>query len=1062
VQLAGRRLADDAIHQEEQGRRQSKARLILLALLLLVLVAAAVLWVQRRQIASDFIDRELERRGVQASYRVTGIGMRTQRIEDVVIGDPANPDLTAKSVEVGVGLGGLSPEVRTIRARGVRLNARIADGRLQLGEIDKLLPPPSGAPFSLPDVRLDFADTQIRLATPVGDFLLNAAGDGNLTDGFDGRVRAIAEIVDTGGCRLDQVAGSLRLRIDDRRPLVEGPLGASRLGCAGPDLMVLRPQLQIDASLSPTLESWRGNAGFALPRSTMASHRLSGVSGSLTFDGSAAQTAGSARVAVAAAEIGGVEAGETQLRGRYAWSPSAGVSLLTDVAAQDVVLDPAVAALQPALAGLAGLPVEPIARQLLLASRAAARQVDFEGRLRFVSHAGGGALRIERLDALAPTGARMQLGGGDGWTYYLAGGGSRLDGRLSVAGGGLPAVDAALQQPSAAAPLSGIVRIEELRAGNARLQLAPIRFTRARGGSTRFDTGAVLSGPFYDGYVRDLALPISGTFGNGGFSAIEGCTALSFRGLRAAGLTLRGTWLRLCPTGRAVLLNNGNGLTGGATIAEPRLAGTLGGSPIQVAADRVRFTVADPGFMASRLAVRLGAEGAVHRLYAAEVAGDFTSRGVVGRFTGLDAKLARVPLLLSEGAGNWSVIAGDLALEGGVTVADEAEPSRFYPLRSEDFALTLAGGRIDAGGWLIDPETGTRVTQVAITHDLSQGSGQARLDVPGITFNPDYQPEELTRLTTGVVALVDGTVSGSGRIDWGPNGVTSTGRFGTQGMDLAAAFGPVEGLATSITFTDLLGLVSAPDQIATADLIRSGIDVYDGRVRYQLLPDLNVRVAGGEWPVAGGQLLLQETMLDFSRPSAKRLTFLVRGFDAGRFIETLEFDNIAATGTFDGVIPMVFEQIGGRIEGGRLIARNTGGTLSYIGELTDEDLGIYGKLAFDALKSLRYSKLDIGLDGSLDGEFLTVIELDGIARDPALAPVDAGGISGIVARRALRQLARIPFEFNITARGPFRALLATARSLEDPTLLIQSALPANLQELATQADVQPQESENQR
>lgn len=1054
-------MADDAIEQEEQGKRRSAARLILLALLLLVLIAAAVLWIQRRQIASDFIDRELERRGVQASYRVAGIGVRTQRIEDVVIGDPANPDLTAQWVEVGIGLGGLSPQVRTIRARGVRLNARFADGRLQLGEIDKLLPPPTGAPFSLPDVRLDLADAQVRLATPVGDFLLNAAGDGNLADGFDGRIRAIAETVTTGGCTLDRVAGSLRLRIDDRRPLIEGPLGASRLACAGPDLTVLRPQLQVDASLSPALESWRGNAGLALPRTTLAAHRLSGVTGSLTFDGSAAGTAGSARLAVAAADVAGIGAGETQLRGRYAWSPSAGISLLTDVAAQDVVLDRAVAPLQPALAGLAGLPVEPIARQLLLATRAAARQVDLEGRLRFVSHAGGGALRIERLEASASSGARMQLGGGAGWTYYLASGASRLDGRLSVAGGGLPDIDAALTQPSPAAPLSGLVRIEELRAGNARLQLAPIRFTRANGGTTRFDTGAVLSGPFNDGFVQDLALPISGTFGNGRFSAIESCTALSFRGLRAAGLTLRGSWLRLCPTGRAVLLNNGDGLTGGATVAEPRLAGTLGGSPIQMAADAVRFMIADPGFIASDLAVRLGAEGAVHRLDAAQVRGDFTSRGVEGRFAGLDAKLARVPLLLSEGAGDWSVIAGDLALAGGVTVADEATPSRFYPLRSEDFALTLDGGRIDASGWLLDPEMGTRVTQVAITHDLSQGSGHATLDVPGITFNPDYQPEELTRLTTGVVALVNGTVSGSGRIDWSPSGVTSTGRFGTQDMDLAAAFGPVEGLATSITFTDLLGLVSAPDQIATADLIRTGIDVYDGRVRYQLLPDLHILVDGGEWPVAGGQLLLQETMLDFSQPSPKRLTFLVRGFDAARFIETLEFDNIATTGTFDGIIPMVFEQTGGRVEGGRLTARDTGGTLSYVGELTDEDLGIYGKLAFDALKSLRYSKLDIALDGALDGEFLTVIELDGIARDPALAPVDAGGIPGIVARRALGQLARIPFEFNITARGPFRALMATARSLEDPTLLIQSALPADLRELATEADIQPQESENQ-
>jgi hypothetical protein len=166
---------------------------------------------------------------------------------------------------------------------------------------------------------------------------------------------------------------------------------------------------------------------------------------------------------------------------------------------------------------------------------------------------------------------------------------------------------------------------------------------------------------------------------------------------------------------------------------------------------------------------------------------------------------------------------------------------------------------------------------------------------------------------------------------------------------------------------------------------------------------------------------------------------------------------------------MVFDERGGRIVGGSLVAREPGGTLSYIGELTDKQLGLYGKLAFDALKSLRYSKLTIGLDGALEGEFVAAIELDGIARDVAGTTAPSGGISGLVAGRALSQLAKIPFEFNIAVRGPFRSLLATMRSLEDPTNLIQSVLPEHLRPRdplkpapSTQPEsktVQPQESE---
>jgi hypothetical protein len=181
--------------------------------------------------------------------------------------------------------------------------------------------------------------------------------------------------------------------------------------------------------------------------------------------------------------------------------------------------------------------------------------------------------------------------------------------------------------------------------------------------------------------------------------------------------------------------------------------------------------------------------------------------------------------------------------------------------------------------------------------------------------------------------------------------------------------------------------------------------------------------------------------------------------DIARFVQQMEFSNIAATGTVDGVVPMIFDQHGGRIEGGHLVARREGGTLSYVGELTDRELGIYGKLAFDALKALRYSRLVIDLNGSLEGEFLAGVQLDGIARDVAAAPAPKGGISAMVVGRALGQLAKIPFKFNIQVRGPFRALIGTARSFNDPTNLIQSVLPAMLKGQPTKTTVQPNESE---
>ena len=52
-------------------------------------------------------------------------------------------------------------------------------------------------------------------------------------------------------------------------------------------------------------------------------------------------------------------------------------------------------------------------------------------------------------------------------------------------------------------------------------------------------------------------------------------------------------------------------------------------------------------------------------------------------------------------------------------------------------------------------------------------------------------------------------------MDWNGETITSSGTFGSDGFDLAAAFGPVRGLAGKIVFTDLINLTTAPDQTVT-------------------------------------------------------------------------------------------------------------------------------------------------------------------------------------------------------------------------------------------------------
>jgi translocation and assembly module TamB len=282
---------------------------------------------------------------------------------------------------------------------------------------------------------------------------------------------------------------------------------------------------------------------------------------------------------------------------------------------------------------------------------------------------------------------------------------------------------------------------------------------------------------------------------------------------------------------------------------------------------------------------------------------------------------------------------------------------------------------------------------------------------------------------------VHGSVSGEGHIAWTPDGVTSSGRFGTRDTDLAAAFGPVTGLSTEIVFTDLLNMTSAPGQIATVKSINPGVEVVDGTVRYRLLAGQRVQVDGARWPFAGGALALDPTLLDLAQDRERRLTFQVDGADAAMFLQQFDFKNLNATGVFDGTLPMIFDAKGGRIENGRLAIRQGGGSLAYVGEISQKDLGFWGNLAFGALKSLRYRSLKIAMNGPLAGEMITEVHFTGVSQG-----------EGAKTNFLIRRLQRLPFAFNVRIRAPCRGLLDSAQDYWEPSRLIERNLPALIEQ----------------
>jgi hypothetical protein len=1037
-----------------------RRRIVAGAIAALVVVPLGWLWSERRPIAAELIAGKLQQWRVPARYTVADIGLGEQRLTHVVIGDPAHPDLVADWVAVETRLGLDGARIVALRAGQVRVRGRLVDGKLSLGAVDRLLPAGKpGQPFALPALAIDVADGRMRLETPYGIIGLKLTGAGRLDNGFRGSLAAVSESVAANGCHAERLAATLKLSVIDGQPDLRGPVRAARIDCAGS-----RAQgVTVDQAtlLGGALDRWDGSAQVTAETLDRQGLTLTGATARIDYSGGPAATTGHVDASVPALATSAGAVTRARLAGRYRLAPN-GLSLAGSIDAR-AVLGPAWRRRLAAMADAApGTPVAPLLAAAGRASAAAAADLALSGD---VSLASDGTLAVTRLTARSPRGAVATLSGGNGLAIDTRSGRVRFDGLFAVAGGGLP--DLALRvRPTPGGGMAGSGIMRRYAAGNAALALDAIELTRGSGGDWRFAARAGLSGPIgSNGRLDGGRMPITGRWQGGRLALNPGCSPVVADRLVIASVTLDRPAVKLCATGDALVRLANGAVTGGGEARDLALHGSIGATPMTIAASRAGVDLATRGFTGDHVVLRLGEASQATEIAADRLTGKPDGHGLAGTLAGGSGRIGTVPLLLSGAAGDWQFAGGKLAVTGALTVADANATPRFVPVAARDVALTLADNRIAATGVLVHPGTATALSEMRIVHDLGTGAGSADLAVPGITFTEKLQPENLTSLTKGVIADVAGKVTGEGHIRWTRDAVTSDGQFATRNMALAAAFGTVTGLTTTIRFTDLLNLESAPDQVATVALINPGVSVESGVIHYALLPDQKVRVTSAAWPFAGGRLTLAPTLLDFSEHHERLLRFELAGVDAGQFLQQFDYKNLNATGVFDGTLPIIFSDRGGRVEAGHLVARPGGGSLAYVGEVSQKDLGTWGNMAFQALKSLDYRELTIDMNGPLDGEVITDVRFAGLSQ-------------GKTARRNIivRQLAKLPIVFNVRITAPFRELVYGAMGLADPALQIRRNLPS-LIEAQRQADeearraaglpqpappVQPRDSENKR
>jgi hypothetical protein len=988
-----------------------------------IVVALAIVWFSRERIAGNFIEGQLRQYDIPATYTIEHIGPDKQVLTNIVVGDPAKPDLTVERAEVAIRYRLGTPTLGRITLVRPRLFGTLRGGKLSFGTLDKALFRDTGEPPGLPRLDVRLVDGRSLIESDWGPLGIKADGTGRIDSGFAGVLAVAAPTLDGGGCaaRGTTLYGKVTTALG--KPTIAGPLRMRQLDCPASNLRLRDAAIALDVTADKDFAGVEGDGRIATGALGAAGMQANGVNGSLRATWR--DKALTARYSLAARGFAHPQAqaalltAEGTLRGRDNF---ASIELQSDVEGNGVrVGDGLDRMLASAVQSAQGTLFAPLLQQ---ARGALARESRASSLVASLS-----ARRTGEVTSLQIPEATLRGGSGDALLALsrvqvtaTGSGAPRIAGNLSTGGAGLPRIVGRMERaPAGNAVLR--LRMAEYLAGGSKLAIPELVLAQAPGGALGFSGRALASGPLPGGSTRNLALPISGSFSlRGGLALWNRCIDVRFDSLAVASLTLERRGLTLCPTrGQPIVRQDGRGLRIAAGAPSLDLAGRLAATPIRLRSGAVGF--AYPGALSAKAVdVSLGPAATASTFRISNVTATF-GREIAGKFDNADIRLFQVPMNLENTSGNWRYAGGVLGIsDARFRLVDRQATPRFNPLVSEGGMLTLRDNVIRAEASLLEPATRREVTDVAIVHNLASGTGHADLTVDGLLFDRSLQPDTLTPLALGVVANTSGTVRGTGRIDWSERGVTSRGSFSSDSLDFAAAFGPVKGASGTVEFTDLLALTTAPNQRIRIASVNPGIEVLDGELVFSLRDGQFLAVEGATWPFMGGTITLRSTSLNLGTSEERRYVFEIEGLDAAEFVARMELPNIAATGIFDGSMPIVFDTNGnGRIEDGTLIARPPGGNVSYVGELTREDLGTMANFAFDALKSLDYRQMLVTMNGNLTGEIVTKVRFDGVKQ-------------GANAKRNFitRRFENLPIRFNLNITAQFYQLITSLKSMYDP------------------------------
>ncbi|MEO1475140.1 MAG: YdbH domain-containing protein [Pseudomonadota bacterium] len=314
-----------------------------------------------------------------------------------------------------------------------------------------------------------------------------------------------------------------------------------------------------------------------------------------------------------------------------------------------------------------------------------------------------------------------------------------------------------------------------------------------------------------------------------------------------------------------------------------------------------------------------------------------------------------------------------------VRISDPALDPLFQPLVS-NVSGTLDGLTLALGGMLRSEALLVPIADAQMSVNLATLTGTAGVTLRPLIFEPGtLNATDITERLRGVLTDAEGMLTGGANLRIDGGALSGTGHVDISDLAFKTFnFGTISGVNGRIDFSDVLGLKTPPGQQLRIAEMNIGLPLRDGVVSYQLRGPSEASLQGARWPLAGGVLAVLPTDWRLGARTHK-VTVAAENVELEELIDVLSVPNLNATGTVSGNFPVDIEGANIFVRDARFVADAGGGTLSYTGEETDAVAAgnQYAEYAFDALKQLNYSVMELGANGNLIGDLVVTANIIG-------------------------------------------------------------------------------------